>query len=101
MGDYLEPPTRPKPNMSLANHSAQVVVRVAGTTSNLGPGFDCLGMALDLHNLVRINLNGSTDPHGMADEAAARFFTATGIPPSVPLGNLGNVPMSRGITAAA
>ena len=32
-----------------------VAVRVPGTTANLGPGFDCLGMALDLWNEVRVD----------------------------------------------
>jgi homoserine kinase len=33
-------------------------VRVPATTANLGPGFDCLGMALDLWNDVRFSLEG-------------------------------------------
>lgn len=32
----------------------QVKVRVPATTANLGPGFDCLGMALGLHNTVEL-----------------------------------------------
>ncbi|MFQ3615003.1 MAG: homoserine kinase, partial [Cyanobacteriota bacterium] len=28
----------------------QVQVIVPATTANLGPGFDCIGAALDLHN---------------------------------------------------
>ena len=33
-------------------------MRVPATTANLGPGFDCLGMALDLWNDVRFSLEG-------------------------------------------
>jgi homoserine kinase len=33
-------------------------VRVPATTANLGPGFDCLGLALDLWNDVRFTLEG-------------------------------------------
>jgi len=33
-------------------------VRVPATTANLGPGFDCLGMALDLWNDLRFSLEG-------------------------------------------
>jgi homoserine kinase len=33
-------------------------VRVPATTANLGPGFDCLGMALDLWNEVWFSLEG-------------------------------------------
>ncbi len=31
-----------------------VLVRVPGTTANLGPGFDCLGLALKLYNQIRV-----------------------------------------------
>lgn len=37
--------------MNLRN---SVTVRVPATTANLGPGFDCLGMALNIHNTVTI-----------------------------------------------
>jgi homoserine kinase len=33
-------------------------VRVPATTANLGPGFDCLGLALDLWNDTRFSLEG-------------------------------------------
>ncbi len=34
----------------------RTIVRVPATTANLGPGFDCLGMALDLWNEVRVEV---------------------------------------------
>ena len=37
----------------------EAVVTVPATTANLGPGFDCLGLALALHNQVRMKLGGS------------------------------------------
>src|SRR2546430_8284452 len=33
----------------------RAVVRVPATSANLGPGFDCLGLALDLHNTVTLD----------------------------------------------
>jgi homoserine kinase len=33
-------------------------VRVPATTANIGPGFDCLGLALDLWNEVRFSVEG-------------------------------------------
>ncbi len=36
--------------------SARVVVHVPATTANLGPGFDCLGMALDLWNRFEVTV---------------------------------------------
>ena len=34
----------------------RAVVRVPATSANLGPGFDCLGLALDLHNTVTLDV---------------------------------------------
>ena len=33
----------------------RAVVRVPATSANLGPGFDCLGLALDLHNTITLD----------------------------------------------
>ena len=35
----------------------KVEIRVPATTANLGPGFDCLGMALDLWNTIELELD--------------------------------------------
>ena len=37
----------------------RVTVRVPATTSNMGPGFDCLGMALDIWNVVQVEVGSS------------------------------------------
>lgn len=60
-------------------------VRVPATTANIGPGFDCLGLALDLWNEVRFSLEGDgvevtvegPDPVGLPrdeDNLVARAF---------------------------
>src|SRR6266480_3088239 len=57
----------------------QVTVRVPASTSNLGPGYDCLGVALRLHNsvtLVRENTPRCSHPRIVSD-AAERFFKQT------------------------
>ena len=57
----------------------QVTVRVPGSTSNLGPGYDCLGVALRLHNSVtvlRCKMSRSSHPQIVSD-AAERFFKHT------------------------
>ena len=41
-----------------------VVVRIPATTANLGPGFDCLGLALDIHNTVELSLAVATGQRG-------------------------------------
>jgi homoserine kinase len=54
----------------------QITVRVPGSTSNLGPGFDCLGVALRIHNRVRVirGPTGEPDHPRIVSEAADRFF---------------------------
>ena len=37
-----------------------VLVRVPATTANLGPGFDCLGLALDIWNEIEFSVHGDT-----------------------------------------
>jgi homoserine kinase len=57
----------------------QVTVRVPASTSNLGPGYDCLGVALQLHNsvtVVRGKIPRSSHPRIVSD-AAERFFKQT------------------------
>jgi len=53
----------------------KVTVRVPGSTSNLGPGFDCLGIALHIHNSVTVTLTPSRHSHPrIVLETADRFF---------------------------
>src|SRR5262245_57435095 len=59
----------------------QVTVRVPASTSNLGPGYDCLGVALCLYNiitLVRGKMHRSSPSHPrIVSDAAERFFKQT------------------------
>ncbi len=41
--------------------SRSVTVRVPATSANLGPGFDCLGLALDLHDEVIVTAGDPAD----------------------------------------
>jgi homoserine kinase len=52
----------------------KVTVRVPASTSNLGPGFDCLGIALRLYNNVTISRRAGPAPSSMVRAAAAAFF---------------------------
>jgi homoserine kinase len=85
-----------------------VTVRVPGSTSNCGAGFDSLGLALDIYNditLTRGDWRGArpvaaSDEHGldMADEAARLFFVRAGVEEiGYTLAIRGDVPMSRGL----
>lgn len=76
----------------------RTTIRVPATSANLGPGFDCLGVALDCHNFVSLTRGGTSAPHTMADEAASTFFTAAGIPRfGFSWEITGDVPRSRGL----
>ena len=86
----------------------EVTIRVPGSTSNCGAGFDSLGMALSVYNnitLTRGDWRGAqpaapSDSHGldMADEAAALFFVRAGVEEiGYTLAIRGDVPMSRGL----
>src|SRR6058998_3713476 len=54
----------------------QIIVRVPASTSNLGPGFDCLGVALCIYNTVRVARSASRQHFHprIVPEAADRFF---------------------------
>lgn len=76
----------------------EIKVRVPATSANLGPGFDCLGLALDLCNIVTVRRGSSGTPDGMVAEAARAFFTASGAG-EFPFewSIAGDVPRSRGL----
>lgn len=97
-----------KSSASRSRPLREVTVRVPGSTSNCGAGFDSLGLALDIYNditLTRGDWRGSrpaaaSDTHGldMADEAAALFFVRAGVDEiGFTLSVRGDVPMSRGL----
>ena len=54
----------------------QVTVRVPASTSNLGPGFDCLGVALSLYNNVTVSRGQRGAVNGMIRDTATKFFSA-------------------------
>ena len=75
-----------------------VTIRVPATTANLGPGFDCLGIAMQIYNRVTVRRGGPAQPHVMATDAAAKFFTAAHVPSFAFHWEIeGDVPQSRGM----
>jgi homoserine kinase len=58
----------------------QVTVRVPASTSNLGPGYDCLGVALRVYNRVTVacDKGGPSSHPRIVSDAAEQFFTQTG-----------------------
>ena len=72
-----------------------VMIQTPATTANLGPGFDCLGLALDLWNKATFSLDGTgirvkvrgegagllpLDDRNLILRAALRLFQAAGVP---------------------
>ncbi|MBN2069416.1 MAG: homoserine kinase [Opitutales bacterium] len=94
--------------------SHSVTVQIPGATSNCGPGFDTLGIALTLHNFVELQLTpgcGDIVPaqHGaseltasMVQDIASAFFSHTGL---LTVGFRydiwGEVPPARGLSSSA
>jgi homoserine kinase len=75
-------------------------IQIPATTANLGPGFDCLGIALNLYNRVTVERSHDSTPEltPMANEAAAAFFHTVGIAPFPFHCHIdGEVPRSRGL----
>jgi homoserine kinase len=75
-------------------------IQIPATTANLGPGFDCLGVALSLHNRVTVerSTDGVPELTPMANEAAAAFFHTAGVVPFPFHCHIdGEVPRSRGL----
>lgn len=97
---------------------AALRVCVPATSANLGPGFDCLALALDLHNLIevtpldsgplRIDIGGegaavlARDRSNLVVEAMHRLAAASGrsLPPfALRLQNA--IPLGRGLGSSA
>ena len=75
-----------------------VRVRVPATTANLGPGFDCLGMALQIYNWITVRRESSNHSNAMVKAACAAFFNRTGEKPfSIQCDISGEVPRARGL----
>src|SRR5437867_11817121 len=87
--------------------ATSVTVRVSATSANLGPGFDCLGLALDLWATIRLDSSGrvsNNDPMAaMAMTAACRVLFECGHGPTAGLNAAyeGDIPIARGLGASA
>ena len=94
-----------------------VCVRVPATTANMGPGFDCLGMALDVWNSVRverhrgplrIEVNGKgagevpEDATNLVYRGFSLLFEGAGEPaPDVRITCDNRIPLGRGLGSSS
>jgi homoserine kinase len=110
---------RPGGSSVLTGLRADVVatVRVPATSANLGPGFDSLGLALAIHDVVRLRLAPSgfeVDVHGEGAEgvpltekhlvarAVRAGFEHAGVPqPGLRLSCRNGIPHGRGLGSSA
>lgn len=91
-------------------------VKIPATSANLGPGFDCLGLALQLHNTItveterpfQITLAGSyhdgipIDESNLVWQTMCHFWELVHHPtPSVALTLENNIPPSRGLGSSS
>ena len=76
----------------------QATVRVPASVSNLGPGFDCLGVAVSLYNIVRVERAATREGlPKVFDDAARRFFKQSRVRPfAFTCSVRENLPRSRG-----
>src|SRR5437660_9876802 len=82
----------------------QVTVRVPASTSNLGPGFDCLGVALRIYNSVSAARGASHEhlhPQIVSDEADRFFNQARRRAVSFSCSIAEQIPRSRGLGSSA
>lgn len=80
----------------------QVTVRVPASTSNLGPGFDCLGVALRIYNQVTLRCERSELLPEIVRGAAEVFFQAAKVRPfEFSCTITGQIPPSRGLGSSA
>lgn len=95
-----------------------ITVRVPATTANLGPGFDCLGLALDLWNTaafretkrgfsIRVRGEGAGDlpqsRHNLLARAARRLYQAAGaaFPHGLEIDCENGVPLGSGLGSSS
>lgn len=91
-----------------------IFVKVPATTANMGPGFDCLGMALSLYNIVgfeetgdRFDIIGCINKYRNENNLAYVGYKETlnsrglDVPVGLKIDISGNVPISRGLGSSA
>lgn len=94
------------------------LIRVPATTANLGPGFDCLGLALDLWNEVRLERKESglairiegegadrlpTDSRNLIYTSMQTYARMLGkeLPDGISLTCVNNIPMGSGLGSSS
>jgi homoserine kinase len=96
---------------------SSIRVRVPATSANLGPGFDCLALSLQLHNEVEMHIGGSgvqveirgegadalpSDERNLVAAAALRAFDEVGFQPDgLRISTTNRIPLGSGLGSSA
>lgn len=79
-----------------------IVVRAPATSANLGSGFDCFGLALDLWNEVVAQPGTETEPDNLILRACRAVFEEVGASyPGFVVESTNRIPMGRGLGSSA
>ncbi|MPZ47821.1 MAG: homoserine kinase [Dehalococcoidia bacterium] len=83
----------------------KITIRTPGTSANLGPGFDCLGLALDIWATVTVETvntkrNGPSISR-LVEQGIESVFEGIGKAPPVSVDWDGTIPLARGLGASA
>lgn len=103
----------------------KVSVRVPATTANIGPGFDCFGIALPIYNIITLeetvypttglqinvftnqeeefeNFHVPTDESNIVYKAVELLYNYTGqTPPALRINIQANIPIAKGLGSSA
>lgn len=94
----------------------QITICVPATTANLGPGYDCLGMALDLWNEIKVEISTTTKfsivgegsgvlskgKDNLVYRSMQKLFREINEKPiAVNVGCNNNIPLARGLGSSA
>jgi homoserine kinase len=94
----------------------RVCIKVPASTANLGPGFDCLGMALDLYAWIEMDFAQKTkiilhgeqilgiplDKSNLIYQVAQMVFAEAGVShPEIEIAMYSEIPLTRGLGSSA
>jgi homoserine kinase len=83
----------------------KLTIRTPATSANLGPGFDCLGIALDIWAEVRVEtLSTAGRAEGAArlvEQGINAAFEGVGLPPPLSITWDNGLPLARGLGGSA
>src|SRR5436190_19996377 len=77
--------------------SEPLKIRAPASTANVGPGFDCAAIALDLWNVLEVDEGGEPD----RDDLCVRAFALLADPAGHTFRSTDRIPRERGLGSSA